>query len=237
MALPRLNEQPQYELTIPSTGQLVQYRPFLVKEQKVLIMALESQDQRQQLNAILNSINACVQDVDVHKLATFDVEYVFTQIRTKSVGETTKIVMKCAECSADKTVSIDLEQVKLDEEPKIKNKVVNLTKDISVELKYPTYNEFLRNTNEQSSAVDMVFSLMDTCISAIILNEEERIDIKDETPEEIENFINSLNAEQFEKLRNFVDEIPKISLDVEFECEACNAKNKRTLEGLNDFFS
>ena len=82
MALPRLNEQPQYELTVPSTGQLVQYRPFLVKEQKVLIMALESQDQRQQLNAILNSINACVQDVDVHKLATFDVEYMFTQIRT-----------------------------------------------------------------------------------------------------------------------------------------------------------
>ena len=82
MALPRLNETPQYELTIPSTGELVRYRPFLVKEQKVLIMALETQDQRQMLNAILKCIAACVEDVDIHKLATFDVEYIFTQVRT-----------------------------------------------------------------------------------------------------------------------------------------------------------
>lgn len=239
MALPRLNETPQYELTIPSTGELVRYRPFLVKEQKVLIMALETQDQRQMLNAILNCIAACVEDVDIHKLATFDVEYIFTQVRTKSVGESTTIIVNCEDtnCEGKTEVKIDLEKVALDTEIDHKTKIIKLAQDIEVELKYPTYHEFLENTQKDGSAVDMVFALMGTCISAVILNDEERIDAKGESAQEVENFINSLNAEQFDKVRSFVESIPKIKLDIEYACEDCQKHNKRTLEGLNDFFS
>ena len=237
MALPRLNENPQYELVIPSTGESVKYRPFLVKEQKVLILALESQDQKQVLNAILNCIDACVENINIKKLATFDVEYIFTQIRTKSVGESTKIVSKCSKCEENNTVTIDLEKVKLENEIDVKRKFIKLTDEIAVELKYPTYADFLKNTSSNESAIDMVFTLMGTCIEAVVINDEERVSIKDEPVEEVEKFINSLNTEQFEKLRNFVDDIPKITLDIDYNCETCGESNNKKLEGLNDFFS
>lgn len=237
MALPRLNEHPQYELVIPSTNETVKYRPFLVKEQKVLMMALESQDQRQMLNGILNCIDVCVEGVDTNKLSTFDVEYIFTQIRTKSVGESTTVVMKCTKCEADNTVSIDLEKVKVNDEIDLKSKIIKLTNDISVELTYPTYYDFLKNTKSNDNAFDMVFSLMGTCISAVIINDDERISIKDESSEEVQNFINSLSTEQFEKIREFTDKIPKIILDVSYTCESCNSNNNKVLEGLTDFFS
>ena len=237
MALPRLNENPQYELVIPSTGETVKYRPFLVKEQKVMILALESQDQRQVLNSILNCIDGCVEGVNTSSLATFDVEYIFTQIRTKSVGESTKIISKCSKCEGDNTITVDLEKIKLENEIDVKKKFVKLTDAITVELQYPTYADFLKNTSSDKSAIDMVFTLMGTCIEAVVMNDEERISIKDEPVTEVENFINSLNTEQFEKLRDFVDNIPKITLDIDYNCESCGESNNKKLEGLNDFFS
>ena len=237
MALPRLNELPQYELVIPSTQERVKYRPFLVKEQKVLILALESQEQRQVLHAILNCIDACVEGINTSTLATFDVEYIFTQIRTKSVGESTKIISKCFKCEEDNTITIDLEKVKLENEIDVKKKSVKLTNDITVELEYPTYADFLKNTSSNESAIDMVFTLMGSCIEAVVINDEERVSIKDESVAEVETFINSLNTEQFEKLRDFVDNIPKITLDIDYECKSCGESNNKKLEGLNDFFS
>lgn len=234
MALPKLNEVPQHELVIPSTGQQVRYRPFLVKEQKVLIMALESQDQRHMLQTILNCIDACVEGIDVNRLATFDVEYIFTQIRTKSVGETTKVYLPCTKCEERQAVPINLEEIKLSSESNPSSTIVELTPEISVELKYPSYTDFLKS--EPTQDVNMVFDMMGSCIDAVIVGEE-RMALKDETSEEVENFMNSLNNEQFEKIRSFVEGIPKISLPVHWMCEACGHENNRKLEGLTDFFS
>ena len=239
MALPRLNELPQYELVIPSTQQTVKYRPFLVKEQKVLILALESQEQRQVLNAILNCIDACVDGIDIKNLATFDVEYMFSQIRSKSVGETTTVNLLCDKCKEYSPVKINLEEIKLQNDIDTGKKYIQLTPDIAVELKYPTYHEFLdtKAVKEDQISVNMIYEMMGSCISAVIINDEERIDIKDESAEEVEKFVNSLTTEQFEKIAEFVEAIPKISMNVDFACESCNEPNNRTLEGLTDFFS
>ncbi len=239
MALPRLNENPQYELVIPSTGETVKYRPFLVKEQKVLILALESQDQKQVLNAILNCIDACVENIDIKKLATFDVEYVFTKIRSKSVGETTDVNLSCTKCDEYTPVKINLDNIKLEDDISLKKKHVKLTSDITVELKYPTYNEFLntKSIHEDTITANMIYEMMAVCISAVIINDEERIEIKEESGQEVENFINSLNTDQFEMINDFVESIPKISMSVDFTCESCDQTNTKKLEGLNDFFS
>lgn len=239
MALPRLNENPQYELTIPSTGEIVKYRPFLVKEQKVLILALESQDQRQVLNAILNCINACVENVNTKKLATFDIEYIFTQIRSKSVGETTDVNLSCTACNEYTPVKINLDEIKLENEIDAKTKHIQLTSDIAVELKYPTYHEFLNSKSVQQDevSVNMVYDMMASCIAAVIINDEERIEVQGESSEEVESFINSLNNEQFEKISKFVETIPKITMSVDYICESCKQENTKKLEGLSDFFS
>ena len=239
MALPRLNEHPQYELTIPSTGEIVKYRPFLVKEQKVLILALESQDQRQVLNAILNCIDACVENVNTKKLATFDIEYIFTQIRSKSVGETTDVNLSCTACNEYTPVKINLDKIKLENEIDTKKKYIQLTSDIAVELKYPTYHEFLNSKSVQQDevSVNMVYDMMASCIAAVIINDEERIEVQGESSEEVESFINSLNNEQFEKIGKFVESIPKITMSVDYICESCKQENTKKLEGLSDFFS
>ena len=239
MALPRLNENPQYELTIPSTGEIVKYRPFLVKEQKVLILALESQDQRQVLNAILNCIDACVENVNTKKLATFDIEYIFTQIRSKSVGETTDVNLSCTACNEYTPVKINLDEIKLENEIDTKKKHIQLTSDIAVELKYPTYHEFLNSKSVQQDevSVNMVYDMMASCIVAVIMNDEERIEVQGESSEEVESFINSLNNEQFEKISKFVETIPKITMSVNYICESCKQENTKKLEGLSDFFS
>lgn len=240
MALPRLNELPQYELVIPSTQETVKYRPFLVKEQKVLILALESQEQRQVLHAILNCIDACIEGINVKSLATFDVEYIFSQIRSKSVGETTTVTLSCNKCEEYTPIKINLEEIKLENEIDTKVKHIQLSPEIAIEMKYPSYHEFLETKSVKEGAtegVNMVFDLMSSCINAVILNDEERISVQNESPQEIENFVNSLNSEQFEKVTGFVESIPKIAMNVDFTCEHCNTANTRTLEGLTDFFS
>jgi len=237
MALPRLNESPQYELIIPSTKQTVKYRPFLVKEQKVLLIAYESQDQRQIINAILNCISGCVSDnIDVSKLSTFDTEYIFTQIRSKSVGEKTTVIAKCGVCETPNDVTINLENVKLKEETA--EEIISITESISVKMRYPTYYDFTTNEKIMAGEIstESLFEMVTLCIESV-MTEEENIVIKDEPREEIERFINSLSTEQFSKIREFIENIPKIHITIEFNCNECNELNKHTLEGLQDFFS
>ena len=135
-------------------------------------------------------------------------------------------------------VKIDLNKIALQENIDIKNKFVKLTDDITVELKYPTYSEFMKKSNlETNLSANIVFQLMSACLEAVILNDEERVSIKDESAEEVENFINSLTSEQFAKMQAFVEEIPKIHMDITFQCGSCEENNVRRLEGLTDFFS
>jgi hypothetical protein len=237
MALPRLNESPQYELIIPSTKQTVKYRPFLVKEQKVLLIAYESQDQRQIINAILNCITNCIADpIDIKTLSTFDADYIFTKIRSKSVGEKIKIGIKCKQCESENDIEINLDDIKL--EGDVKPSIIKITDDINLKMKYPNYYEFTLNDKIMNKDVtsEIVFEMLASCIESV-MTEEENIILKDEPKEEIERFINSLTTEQFTQVREYVDKIPKIVLDLDFTCESCQHENHNRLEGLQDFFS
>ena len=237
MALPRLNnETPHYELTIPSTGKKVKYRPFLVKEQKNLLVALESQDPKNILMAVVDCISSCTEDVDTNKLSTFDTDYMFVKIRSKSVGEKSTVNAACDKCEHQNPVDVNLDNIKMDNVDT--NTTINLSSDISVQLKYPTYIDMTNNErlfSEQQTATGMLFDTIAMCIESVNTNEE-RIALKDEPVEEVEAFINSLNGEQLQKITNFVEAMPSLTHKIEYTCESCGHKNEKVLSGIQDFF-
>tara|TARA_R100001377_G_C3193017_1_gene111397 strand:+ start:1618 stop:2319 length:702 start_codon:yes stop_codon:yes gene_type:complete len=233
MALPKLNDSPKYELIIPSTKQKVNYRPYLVKEEKILMMAMETQDSKATLSAVVDTIAACVQDeINTSALAIFDVEYMFTQIRSKSVGENAKLGMKCSKCEHDNEVAVDVSSVVVDV-PEINN-VVQLTDEISIEMKWPTYKQIIE-IEALGSSTSIGFDLIGKCIEAIV-SDEERTLVKDVSNKEIVDFIESMTSTQFGMLSAYVEQMPKLTHDIYFECERCEEVNTRTLQGMTDFF-
>ena len=237
MALPLVNVTPKYELNIPSTGQLIRFRPYLVKEEKVLLMAFESKDSRTILRAMLDIIGACIEeDIDLNSLATFDVEFMFLKIRGKSVGETSNVVVKCKHCEADNEVSINLDEVELTASEK--SNVIELTQDISIEMKYPSYSNMLDSnimTEDHTPNASDLINVITQGISAV-LTEEERFDAKDYSKEELEAFVDSLTSEQFTKLASFFDDMPQLQHDINFACSSCGEQNSFELSGMADFF-
>jgi len=239
MALPKLsNDRPVYEMVIPSTQETVKYRPFLVKEQKSMLVAFESQDPKQILDTMLVSIESCVPGVKIGKLATFDVDYMFTQLRSKSVGETSTVLYACSECNEQNEVKINLQEVQM-ENKELKETIIQINDDISVEMKYPTYNDMIaRNIfsgTEKASATNMLMDSIKSCMHAI-QTKEENILLAHESDEEIDTFVNSLTNKQLEKLTDFVEGLPTLSHEIDFECIKCKHLNKITLRGLQDFF-
>jgi hypothetical protein len=235
MALPKLNAAPTYEMKIPSSGQSVVYRPFLVKEQKNLLIAFEAQNRQDLVRAVIRTIEACVEEKIESSLTRFDVDYMFTKIRAKSVGETAEILVPCSECEESNEVTVELDKVEVNGE--IPDMTVALTDDIIVKMKFPTYEEFLSNQSllESTSATEALLQLIVTCMDSV-LTDEERFSIKDEPQEEIINFLESMTTEQFEKVSAFAASIPSLTQDLEFACKSCGHKNKKTLKGLDDFF-
>ena len=143
MALPKLsNDRPIYEMVVPSTQETVKYRPFLVKEQKSMLVAFESQDPKQILDSMLVSIESCVPGINLKKLATFDIDYMFTQVRSKSVGETSTILYACTECKEENEVKINLQDIKM-EGDQVKPSLIKINDDISVQMKFPTYGDVI----------------------------------------------------------------------------------------------
>jgi len=236
MALPRINETPNYDLIVPSTQKKVSFRPFLTKEQKILLMALETQDNKKILGAITDTIAACAPDIELNKLTTFDVEYIFTQMRAKSVGERSKVGIKCSECGHQNEISIDLEKIQM-EVPDKKANTIKLNDTWTLKLKYPSYVHMINNQNviDNESPTSTIMAMIATCLDSL-MSEEENIRFADESNEAIVDFIDNLNADQFEKVMKFVQDMPKLRHDVTFNCESCNHENKLTLEGMNDFF-
>ena len=235
MALPKINNAPKYEIVIPSTGQKVRYRPYMVKEEKILMLAMESEDQNQIFNAIADTIVACIDgDVDRNKLTTFDIEYMFIQIRSKSVGENIDLNLKCMKCENNNEVSIKLDDINV-EMPKISN-IIKITDDVSIQMSYPTFNNILNgNILEDGSPTTQTFNVIAQCID-VVLTDDERIIFKDETKEEQMSFIESLSSEQFNGIKLFMEKMPSLQHDVEYTCSACQHENKITLQGMNDFF-
>lgn len=237
MALPQLNEVPKYNITIPSTGKKVRFRPYLVKEEKVLLMAVESGDTAMALEAVVDTLEACIVDkIDTSRLTTFDVEYLFTQIRAKSSGESVNIGLKCKaeDCTHMSEVAIKLDDIKL-RVPR-KDTVQELSEEVSIELRFPPYTVLTNlDMSEGRTDTDKTFELAGMCIEAVIHNEE-RISCDEITTEEMTDFIEQMTTEQFKKLTDFVESMPRLSHKVNWSCEACHHENEITVEGMQSFF-
>lgn len=235
MALPKLNESPSYPVTIPSSGQETTFRPFLVKEQKALLIAYETQEKSDIVRAIVRTIHACVEEPVTSKLTTFDVDYLFTKIRAKSVGETADLIVSCTHCDADNEVTVDLDGITM--EGSVQDSAIEVTDSVSVKMRYPTYEEFLSNPVlvESESVTERMMELLIICMEAV-LTEDERIDLVDETKESVMEFLESMTSEQFDRLSEFVNTAPAIKQDVAFTCTSCKKKNTHELRGIDDFF-
>lgn len=230
MGLPVLNDTPKYEMTVPSSSKVVRYRPYLVKEEKVLLLANESQDQNAIMSAITDTVLACVQgEVQRDELTTFDLEYMFVKIRSKSVGEKVEMYYACNHCEQENEVMIDLEEVKCD--VKNKNQMVELTDDITVEVGYPSYDGISIEANE----TDTGFSIIADSIKTVY-TKEERIEMSDESKESVRTFLESMTSYQFREIAEFVREMPVVMIQDSFVCKSCGTENRVEIKGISDFF-
>ncbi len=233
MSLPTINT-PTYELELPSSKETIKYRPFLVKEEKLLLMAMEEDDEKQMIGAIRQIVNNCTfEQLEVPKMPMFDLEYVFLRIRSKSVGEVASLRLLCdddGKTYAD--VDIPLEEVEVQFQEKHTN-IIDVTEDIKVEMSYPTF-EMVNNITEGSTKE--VFDLIGKCVSKVIEGETvyERTDW---TKKELNAFLDSLSSQQFQDIQEFFETMPKLSYEVEYENPETKKKNKRTLEGMQSFFA
>ena len=236
MALPKLNSTPKYEMNIPSTGETVRFRPFLIKEEKSMLIAAESGDNRTILLSLLDTLKACCDaEINENKLSTFDVEYMFLKLRAKSVGETTKIGVKCNNCGHTNTLDVNIEEIEI-KKPEAE-KLVQLTDKIQVELDYPTFSDVLNSDlGIKSTASEQLFSMMNFVFKTVI-TDDERINLKEVSKEELTDFIESMDSRQFSKVKDFIQEIPKLRHSYDIECGGCKENIKGDMEGLANFLS
>jgi hypothetical protein len=241
MALPRLNESPSYSMEVPSSKQVVQYRPMLVKEQKILMIANESKDKVQMISGMLKTVEACIEgNINARTLPTYDIDYMFTQIRAVSVGETSDIQLPCDECEKFTEVSINIKGIN---PPQVnKNDIdtlIELTPEIKLKMKHPSYSIVLDGSvkggdAEELSTADMM-NFVIGCMDSI-QTETDNISFKDEPLEEKQRFLDSLTTGQFTKLTDYIEKVPKLSQNINFNCEHCSHPNTRLLEGMESFF-
>tara|TARA_B110000503_G_scaffold142212_1_gene238271 strand:+ start:280 stop:981 length:702 start_codon:yes stop_codon:yes gene_type:complete len=232
MALPIISV-PKYSVTIPSTGISVVYRPYLVKEEKILMIAMESEDQTQILGAVKEIIAACTFDkVKTESLALFDLEYIFLKLRSKSVGEVSKIGLKCKECETSNEILIDLDTIEVQGLDNI-NYTIMVNDNIGMKLRYPTVKD--ASILSKYTGVEAAMKTMIACIENIF-DENKVYPAKDSTPKELEQFIDSLNSEQFKKLQVFFERMPVLSHKVGYTCSKCSTVNELVIKGLANFF-
>jgi len=236
MALPKINT-PTYELEVPSTNEKIKYRPFLVKEEKILLIALESNENKQIIQAVKEIVAMCTFDkIDLGNMPMFDVEYIFLQIRSKSVGETSNLKLLCkddGETYAD--VKIDLGDIKVSVDEEHTNKI-ELTDEMGMIMTYPTIDSFM-NTGISEITSSNMLEVIATCILQIYDKKgEEVFDAKDQTKEELNDFIGQLNTKQFQEVQKFFDTMPKLQHTVVVKNPKTKVESEVVLNGLNDFF-
>jgi len=241
MPLPKINT-PTYELVLPSTGKKIKYRPFLVREEKILIMAMESEDMNQITNAIIQIITDCLltKDVKVESLATFDMEYLFLNIRAKSVGETVEVNVTCPDDGETQVeMSINIDDIKVKKTRGHKN-TIKLDDDLSMKLKYPSLDQFVENNFEVSQAstgdVAQSLSMISSCIE-MVYTQEESWEAKDCTQKELDEFIEQMNTKQFKQIEKFFTTMPKLSHVISVKNPKTDVESEVVLEGLAAFFS
>ena len=240
MPLPKI-ATPSYELELPSTGKTIQYRPFLVKEEKLLVIALESEDTKQITNAIKAVIKSCVltKGIKVETLPTFDIEYLFLNIRGKSVGEDIDVNLICPDDNeTEVSISVNLDDIKV-QKPEGHSNQIKLDNDLMMELKYPSLNEFIKNNfdpNDTSkNPMDQSFDLIGSCINKIY-NQDEVWAAADCSKKEITDFLDSMNSSQFKEVEKFFETMPKLTHTLKVINPKTNVESDVVLEGLASFF-
>ena len=238
MPLPKINT-PTYELSLPSNGKKIKYRPFLVREEKILIMALETENQKQITDAVVEILDACImtRGIEFQNLATFDIEYIFLNVRSKSVGETINVNIICPDDEKTSVeVPIDLESIKVKKDKSHTN-IVKIDDNLSLKLKYPSMDQFIESNFESSD--DTIKNTMKVITSSIdmIFSEEESWNASESTPKELEEFIEQLNSKQFQTIEKFFDTMPKLSHRVKVTNPKTNVESTVILEGLAAFFN
>jgi ribosomal protein L44E len=225
----------KYKTVIPSLGKEVEYRPYLVKEEKILMIALESNDQKQILTAIKDVINNCLyDDINLNKLAMFDIETLFLRLRSKSVGETTEIKAKCEECEHEHLQEINFDDIQPPEIKKVVTKI-ELTDDVGMTLKYPSIGDIQKHDSDKMESVEGMMEVVVDCIESIY-DADNVYSAKDESRKSLKEFIDSLNSQQFSKLTDFFENVPALNYNLNFECSKCGHKNEIELRGLQNFF-
>ena len=239
MPLPKISV-PHYELELPSSGQTIKYRPFLVKEEKLLVIALESEDTKQITNAIKVVIKNCIstKEVKVETLPTFDIEYLFLNIRGKSVGEQVDVNIICPDDNeTNVSVSINLDDIKVVKNEEHTNKI-KVDKSIMMEMKYPSLEQFIKNNFDfnNENAMEQSFDLISSCIDKIY-TEDEVWSTADVTKKELTEFLESMNSSQFKEIEKFFETMPKLSHKISIINPNTKVESEVVLEGLASFFA
>jgi len=236
MALPKLTT-PTYELEVPSTDEKIKYRPFLVREEKILLMSMESGKNADIINAVKEIVSECTfNKIDLSTLPMFDVEYIFLQIRSKSVGEISKLrLLSPDDGKTYADVEINLTEVKVQVEEGHTNKI-ELDDGMGIIMTYPTIDTFANNNIQTVTAANML-DVVSTCILQIYEKDGEKVyEAKDQTKKEISEFIESLQTKHFQKLQNFFNTMPKLKHTIKIKNPKTKKESEMTLNGLNDFF-
>jgi|TARA_B100000900_G_scaffold215855_1_gene182822 hypothetical protein len=239
MPLPKI-ATPTYELELPSTGKPIQYRPFLVKEEKLLVLALESEDMKQITTAIKSVIKGCIQTkgIKVESLPTFDIEYLFLNIRGKSVGEEVEVSVIApddGETEVKLTIGLDEIKVKKNDDH---TRQIKLDDSLMMEMKYPSLEQFISSNFDLSekNQMEQSFDLVASCIDKIY-SEEEVWAADDFTKKEVKEFLEQMNSNQFKQIEFFFETMPKLSHTVKFKNPNTKKENEIVLEGLSSFFA
>ena len=239
MPLPKI-ATPTYELVLPSTEQTIQFRPFLVKEEKLLVLALESEDTKQITTAIKAVLKSCVltKGIKVENLPTFDIEFLFLNIRGKSVGEELEVNIICPDDEETQvTVDISLDDIQVQKNEDHTNKI-QLDKNLMMEMKYPSLDQFIKNNFDfnETNQMDQSFQLIATCIDKIY-SEEEVWATADCTKKEVNEFLESMNSGQFKEIEKFFETMPKLSHTIKVTNPKTKVESDVVLEGLASFFA
>lgn len=240
MPLPKINT-PTYELEIPSTGKRIRYRPFLVREEKILIMALESEDMKQISNAIVDILSECIltKGIKISELATFDIEYIFLNVRAKSVGETVEVNVTCPDDEETQVkLEIPIDEIKVQKDPNHSN-IIKLDETLSMKLKYPSLDQFVESNfefNDDGGDVDRSLQMITSCVEQVY-NEDESWSASDCTPKELQEFVEQMNTKQFKEIETFFTTMPKLSHTLKVKNPKTKVENEIVLEGLASFFS
>ena len=241
MPLPKIST-PTYELVLPSTGKTIKYRPFLVKEEKILILALESQSTKEITNAIKQVLKDCIitKGIKVEELPTFDIEYIFLNVRGKSVGESLDLIITCGDDGETQVpVTVFIDQIKVEEDPEHKRDI-QLDTDLVLRMKYPSLDQFIKtnfdfSAEQSSSNIERSFDIIISCID-VIFNAEESWSAADSTKKELTDWIETLTPNQFKEIEKFFDTMPRLSHTVKVTNPKTKVESVVTLEGLTSFF-